>query len=138
MNKLRFVLLICCFATIFAELPDWYPKNELEIEETCRQDASITPETMKKIMAYEVDDTPEIRAFLLCLAHNKNVFRSEMGFKADRLQFVMQKRSKLDCKLDFIEGCGNKSKDVEPDDAMIFAIMQCILDGREENCKKIE
>lgn len=92
---------------------------------------------MTKIWANQIDDTPEIRKFLLCLAINKNIFNSDMGFKADRLQIIMKNRTKLDCKVEFIAGCVIAAKDIEPDYAMMLNIMKCVAPGIEENCKKI-
>ncbi|XP_005192094.1 uncharacterized protein LOC101897433 [Musca domestica] len=138
MTKFCCVVLICCLAMVSAELPDWYPQDEPAIEAKCRDENSISSDTMTKIWSHQIDDTPEIRKFLLCLAENKNVFNSDMGFKADRLQIIMKERAKMDCKLEFIEECEMGAKDMKPDDAMIFNIMKCIVGGIKENCKKIE
>ncbi|XP_073820400.1 uncharacterized protein [Musca autumnalis] len=138
MNKLSLVILICCFAMIFADLPDWFPQNQSEIEAKCKEESSISPESLEKIWTKDIEDTTEVRSFLLCLAQNKNVFSTEMGYKADRLQLVMKERGKLDCDMEFVEGCVNKSKDVKPDDVMTFDITKCMIDGVEEHCKKVE
>ncbi|XP_061394979.1 uncharacterized protein LOC133330558 [Musca vetustissima] len=138
MNKLSFILLICCSAMVFADRPDWYPEDEAAIEAKCREDNSISDETAKQIWSNNIEDNHDTRNFFLCLAEKKNIFSTETGFKPDRLLVVLKERAKLDCKPEFIEGCAEKGKDVTPDDAKMFTIMKCTVAGAEENCKKVE
>ncbi|XP_005192091.2 uncharacterized protein LOC101896904 [Musca domestica] len=138
MNKLSIVLIISCFAVIFAERPDWYPKDELAVEAKCREENSISPELMTKIWSSRIEDTPQVRNYVMCLGHNKNFYNSEMGFKADRLLVIMKERANMDCKPGFVEGCAEEGKDIEPEDAMLFKIIKCVIVGGEENCKKAE
>lgn len=159
MNTLSCVLiLICCSAMvrikkkptdkiyitkliriqIFAERPDWYPKDIPAIEIKCREENSIKTDIMAKVWSNQIEDTPKLRKLMLCLARKKNIFNSEMGFKADRFQIILKDRKQMDCKLEFMEECVNGAKDIKPDDVMILNIMKCFVPGMEENCKKIE
>lgn len=92
---------------------------------------------MAKVWSNQIEDTPKLRKLMLCLARKKNIFNSEMGFKADRFQIILKDRKKVDCKLEFMEECVNGAKDIKPDDVMIMNIMKCFVPGMEENCKKI-
>ncbi|XP_058976098.1 B1 protein-like [Musca domestica] len=138
MNKLSFVFLICAIAMISADRPDWYPEDEAAVEAKCREENNVSAETVTKTWANEVEDTPELRKFLLCLSENKHLYHADTGFKADRLQYVLKEKSKLNCKDDFVEGCVNAAKDVKPDEALVFDVTKCVVAGAKEHCEKVE
>ncbi|XP_075144697.1 uncharacterized protein LOC142219717 [Haematobia irritans] len=135
---MKSLIIITLISTILAERPDWYPENPAAIEEKCMQDHSITPEIWSTIRSFKMEDSPNIRAFLLCLNINKGVFRPDKGFEPERLATGIRLTANVDCDVNMIRSCGEKYADLQPNDYMIYSIIKCTVDHKDGNCHKIQ
>ncbi|XP_073820402.1 uncharacterized protein [Musca autumnalis] len=134
----KFLTFICMISLVLSERPDWYPENPNAIEAECTNKYSISAETVEKIRAYQIEDTPAIRSALLCSAVGKNIYRPEFGFEPERYVIGIKYGLNVDCKVEYISGCAQKYMDIESQEEKYFKFFKCVIENRKDNCKKIE
>lgn len=98
---------------------------------------SISSEQNTKLYSFQLEDTPEMQAYLFCLGKDKNVYRSSEGFEPDRFLVALRESVNTICNEEFIRNCGEKYKAVLPEELMFFNIVKCVVDNRRENCHKV-
>ncbi|XP_011295728.2 uncharacterized protein LOC105262425 [Musca domestica] len=134
----KIIITICLLSLVFAERPDWYPENPQEIEAECMKKYNVDAETIAKIRAFQLEDTPTVRSVLFCSAVGKNVYRPEKGFEPERFAVGLKYGLNVDCNVDFIRNCANKYNNIESQEGKYFHFFKCVFDDIKENCKKIE
>ncbi|XP_059219913.1 uncharacterized protein LOC106080605 [Stomoxys calcitrans] len=135
MTKLLIGCIFVSITLILGERPEWYPKNASLFEKACLVENGMRPDQWARIRTMHLEDTPSERAFLLCLVKTKNVFRPEKGFEAERLRLGFQQSIKMDCDIEHIEHCKQLYGHLKPDDVMVFQIMKCVCDVKDEKCR---
>lgn len=100
----------------------------------CRVRHGISEEDMAKVMVLQMDDTPSMRLFFLCLCREKNVYRPEVGYELDRIKHTLGAAIQYDCKEDIIKECTEQYQTLAAED-FFFEIFKCIGENQHTHCK---
>lgn len=145
------VLLVFCFGMIairqvYAEIldlgktPKWYPRDGPEIEAECMEDHSTSAATIAEIKKFEIKNTPEVRAYILCFLTETNVYRPAKGPEIKRIAWSLKESFNLNkCDLDMIRDCVEEHQSDELKDYAYFKIIKCAYEKAPARClQKIE
>ncbi|XP_075163770.1 uncharacterized protein LOC142236417 [Haematobia irritans] len=115
--------------------PSWYPDDGPEIEAECVEDHSISKETLDDIKKLHIDNTPTVRAYLLCYLKETNVYRPEKGPELRRIAWSLKEYLKLNkCDADMIRDCIEEHGAQDLKDYAYFHIIKCAYEKAPDRC----
>ncbi|XP_013097464.2 uncharacterized protein LOC106080593 [Stomoxys calcitrans] len=135
---IKVILFLLTYITVLvaAGKYDWHPEDPNAIHRKCKGDNPLPSQTLDDLQKGQITDCPEMRSLLLCTAKGMNVYSSEKGFDPDRLAYSLYRASNRQCNRELVRECVEQYKNVEPEDAMIFKVIKCIVE--QEWDKKYE